>query len=223
MPDSLVELGKKQNRHWNYCCSLQDITMKALNNICTYSYLLYQTYYYRVIYGVILSVSSLLNVQVKEGCTTHQICWKESLLSPSGTGSVVQMATATFNVFSECDADFTWPCSSAVIPPSCPPRPHCPALCFLSTSSPTFLTPYLSIRSPHATTAYFLSSLALLQTSCASTRSSTMKTCRRSPSTSWSATSTPRDSRLERHSCHRGTKHTQAHKKIQSQWPDNTS
>lgn len=48
---------------------------------------------------------------------------------------------------------------------------------------------------------------AVLQTSCASTAFSTMRTCRRSPSTLWFAMSTPQDSRLERPSCLRGRKH----------------
>lgn len=91
-------------------------------------------------------------------------------------------------------------------------RSPCAALCFpppsLSCSVPTH-TPSLYPLSPHATSAYFLSSLTLLQTNYASTLSSIMRICRRSPSTLWFATSTPRDSRLEHHNCHKGTKHTQ--------------
>lgn len=69
----------------------------------------------------------------------------------------------------------------------------------------TFLCSEPSVLSPRATSAYFLT---LLQTSCASTLSSVMKTCRRSPSILWCATSMPRDSRLEHHSSHKGTKNT---------------
>lgn len=67
----------------------------------------------------------------------------------------------------------------------------------------TFLCSQPSVLSPRATSAYFLT---LLQTSCASTLSSVMKTCRRLPSILWCATSMPQDSRLEHHSSHKGIK-----------------
>lgn len=63
---------------------------------------------------------------------TYQICWKESLPSLSGTGSVVQMAT--FKVLSKCGASLMWSHSFALIPPSSPPP--CPALCFLPIPPP---------------------------------------------------------------------------------------
>lgn len=94
---------------------------------------------------------------------------------------------------------------------------------FLSVWDAYMSTLYPSILSPHLSSYVLLFShptplpisfppVAALQTSYASTASSIMRTCRRSPSTLWFVMSTPLDSRLERRSCQTGIKHT---KKLQ--------
>lgn len=77
-------------------------------------------------------------------------------------------------------------------------------------SLPIFLS--ISLCSLTLPLYLFPSPVAAPQTSCASIASSIMRTCRRSPSTLWFVMLMPQDSRLERHNCHRGIKHT---KKLQ--------
>lgn len=97
---------------------------------------------------------------------------------------------------------------------------------FLSVWDTYMSALYSSILSPHLFSYIHLFSqstplpisfppVAMPQTSCASTASSIMRTCRRSPSTLWFVMLMPQDSRLERHSCHRGkTPPPHTHKEI---------
>lgn len=78
----------------------------------------------------------------------------ETLPSPSGTGSDVQMATFKFP--SESDAYLMWSHSSAPIPPPSSPPPPYPALCFLPTSPSCFF--HLISLSSHTVLPLLISS-----------------------------------------------------------------
>lgn len=74
----------------------------------------------------------------------------------------------------------------------------------MSALIPRHLSSYILLFSHSTPLPISFPPVAALQTSCASTASSIMRTCRRSPSTLWFVMLMPQDSRLERHSCHRG-------------------
>lgn len=83
----------------------------------------------------------------------------------------------------------------------------------MSALIPRHLSSYILLFSHSTPLPISFPPVAALQTSCASTASSIMRTCRRSPSTLWFVMLMPQDSRLERHSCHRGMRKKKKKKK----------